>query len=145
MHGRQGTKEEGGGGRCGGTKMQRKKRSGTPCQTRGKLKGGGGAVERWACSRTATGRDRKYGWVIGILGQRRSTPKWANDLMWQSEMLGRIQGTPRWADEPVWWLWQGLGNMHNNMLQSLGLEQSLTKAWKNHPIIRLHYSPQETG
>ena len=74
----------------------------------------------WACSRTATGRVGKSGWVIGMLGRIRATPRWENDLMWQSDMLGRRQGTPRWEDEPVWWLCRGLGNMeglgsiHNN-------------------------------
>ena len=62
-------KEGGVGGRCGGTKRRRENNIGTPWKTRGKLKGGGGAVGRWACSRTATGRERKFGWVIGILGR----------------------------------------------------------------------------
>ena len=82
--------EGGGGGRCGGAKRRRKNNFGPPWRTRGKLKGVGGAVGRWACSRTATGRERKSGLVIGMLGQRRATPRWVNDLMWQSEMLGRI-------------------------------------------------------
>ena len=75
---------------------------------------------RWACSRTATGGERKSGWVIGMLGQRRATPRWANELVWKSEILGQRQGTPRWADEPVWWLWrllgniEGLGSIHKN-------------------------------
>ena len=73
-------------------------------KTQRKLKGGGGAVGRWACIRTATGRERKSRWIIGMLGQRRETPRWVNDLVWKSQMLGRIQGTPRWADEPVWYL-----------------------------------------
>ena len=60
---------------------------------------------------TATGRDGNSGWVIGILGRRQATPRWVNDLVWQSEMLGKRQGTPRWADEPVWWIWRGLGNL----------------------------------
>ena len=106
---------------------------------------------RWACSRDATGRERKSGWVIGMLGRRRATPSWANDLVWKLDMLVRRQGTPGWAYEPIRWLWQGLGKLeglgsiHNNKQQSLGFEQSLTKAWKNHLIIRSHCSPPETG
>ena len=61
-----------------------------------------GVVGRWACSRNATGRERKYGWVIGMLERKRAIPRWVNDLVWQSEMLGQRQVTPRWADEPVW-------------------------------------------
>ena len=60
------------------------KKCGTPWKTHGKLKGGGVAVGIWACSRTATGRERKYGWVIGMMGRRQATPRWANDLVWQS-------------------------------------------------------------
>ena len=86
-----------------------------------------------------------------MLGRIQATPRWANDLVWQSEILGRIQGTHRWADEPVWWLCQGLGHLeglgsiHNNKRQSLRLEQSLTEAWKNHLIILSHSSPLETS
>ena len=36
-----------------------------------------------------------------MLGQRRETPRWANDLVLQKEMLGQKRGTPRWADELV--------------------------------------------
>ena len=103
-----------------------KKNFGTPWKTRGNLKGGGGAAGIWECSRTATGKERKSGWVIGMLGRRRATPRWANDLVWKLEMLGGRKGTPRWAYEPVWWLWKGLGNLeglgniHNNKQQSLG-------------------------
>ena len=97
-------KEGGGGGRCGGAKRHRKNDFGTPWKIYGKINGGGGAVGRWAYSRTATGRERNYGWVIGMLEQRRVTTRWVNDLVWHSDMLGRRQGTPRWADEPVWWL-----------------------------------------
>ena len=135
-------KEGGGGGRCGGAKRRRKNNFRPPWNTHGKLKvGGGGAVGRWACSRAATRRERKSGWVIGMLGLRQVTPRWENDLMWQSEILRRRQGTPRSADEPIWWLWLGLGKpevleiIHNNKRQSLELEQSLTEAWKNHLII----------
>ena len=66
---------------------------------------------RWVFSMTATGRERKFRWVIGMLGWRLATPRLANDLVWQSDMLGRSQGTPRWLDEPVWWLWRGLGKL----------------------------------
>ena len=52
-----------------------------PWKTHGKLKEGGGEVGRWACSRTATGRERKSVWVIGMLGRRRETPRWANELV----------------------------------------------------------------
>ena len=96
---------------------------------RGKLKGGGGPMGIWECSRNATGRERNSGWAIGMLGRRRATPRWENDLMRQLEMLGRIQGTPRWAYESMWWLWRGLGNLkwlgsiHNNKRQNLGFEQ----------------------
>ena len=106
---------------------------------------------RWACSRTATVRGINSGWVIGMLGRIRATPRWANDLVWQSEILGRRQGTPRRADEPVWWLWRGLGKLerlgsiHKNKRQSIGFEQSLTEAWENHLIIRSHYFPPEKG
>ena len=97
----QGMKEGGGGGMCGGAKRQRKNDFGPPWKPRGNLKGGRGAAGRWACSRTATGRERKSGWVIGMMGRRQATPRWANDLVWQSKMLGKRHGTPRWADEPV--------------------------------------------
>ena len=107
---------------------------GPPWKTRGKLKLGGEAVGRWECSRTATGREKKSGWVIGILIWRQVTPRWTNDLVWQSDILVRRQGTPRWADEPLWWIWwglvnlEGLGIIHNNKRQILGFEQSLTEA-----------------
>ena len=81
---------------CCGDNSQQKNNFGPPWKNRGKLKGGGGVVRRWACISTATGRERKSGWVIGMLGWSRATPRWANDLLWQSEMLGRRQGTPRW-------------------------------------------------
>ena len=86
-----------------------------------------------------------------MLGRRQATPRWENDLVWQSEMLGRRQGTPRWADEPVGWLWRGIGylegllSIHNNKRQSLGFKKSLTEAWKKHLIIWSHCSPPETG
>ena len=48
-------KEGGGGGKCGGDK---------------KIKGGRGSVGRWTCSRTSTGRERKSGWAISMLGRR---------------------------------------------------------------------------
>ena len=54
----------------------------------------------WACNRIATIRERKSGWLIGMLGWRRATLGWENDLVWQSEMQGQRQGTPRWEDEP---------------------------------------------
>ena len=44
----------------------------------------------------------RTGWVVGMLGRRRETPKWANKLVCQKDMLGRRQGTPRWADELMW-------------------------------------------
>ena len=83
----------------------------------------------WACIRTATGRERKSGWVIGMLGRRQATPRWVNNLVWQSKILGRRKGTLMWADEPVWWLWRGLGDwevlgiIHKNKQQSIGFEQ----------------------
>ena len=80
------------------------KNFGPPWKTRRELKGGGGEVGRWARSRTVTGRERKSGRVIGMLVRRRSTPGWANELVWQSEMMERIQVTPRWLDEPLWWI-----------------------------------------
>ena len=86
-----------------------------------------------------------------MLGCRKETPRWMNDLIWQPEMLGRRQGTPRWADEPVWWILrgleyqEGLGKIHNNKQQILGFKQSLTEDWKNHLIIRSHCSPPDTG
>ena len=129
----------------------KRKNFGPPWQTYGKQKGGGGAMGRWVCSRTATRSKRKSGWVIGMLVRRRSTPRWENDLVWQSEMLGQRQVTTRWADGYVWWLWrglvnlEGLGSIHNNKGQSLGFEDSLTEAWKNHLIIQSHCSPPDTG
>ena len=54
-----------------------------------KLKRGGLLVGVWECSRTATGRERKSGWVIGMLVRRPETPSWANNLVCQSEILGR--------------------------------------------------------
>ena len=87
------------------------KNFGPPCKTHGKLKGGGGAVGGWECSRIKTGRERKSGWLIGMLGRRRARPRWENDLVWQSEMLGRRQGAPRWVDEPLCWIWWVLVNM----------------------------------
>ena len=89
---------------------------------------------KWACIRTANGRERNSGWVIGMLGQRRDTPRWADDLVWQSEILGLRQGTTMWEDEPVWWIWrglrklEGLGIIHNNKQHSIGFEKSLTEA-----------------
>ena len=56
---------EGGGRRskvCCGTKRRRKNNFRPPRKTHGELKGGG-AVGRWACSKTATRRERKYGWA----------------------------------------------------------------------------------
>ena len=35
--------------------------------------------------------------------------------------------------------------MYNNKRQSLGFEQSLAEAWKNHLIFRSHCLPPETG
>ena len=63
-------KEGGAGGSCGGSNRQLKNNFGKPWKTHGKLKGGGGAAGKWSCSRTATRRERKSGWVINILGQR---------------------------------------------------------------------------
>ena len=80
-------KEGGGRGRCGGANRRRKNDFGPPWKTCGELKGGGVAVGRWACSRTATGRDIKSGLVIDILGRRLATPRWADDFVWQSEMM----------------------------------------------------------
>ena len=151
MKGRHSTAEGGGGGRRGGAKRRRKNNFGTPWQTRRKLKGGGGALGRWACIRTAIGGEGNSGWVIGMLGWRRATPRWANDLAWQLEMLGLRQGTPMWEDEPMWWLWrglgimEGLGSINNNKQQSLGFEQSLTEDQKNHLIIWSHCSSPETS
>ena len=88
--------EGGRGGRCGDAKRRREKNFGPPWNTCRKLKVGGGAVGRWACSRTATRRERKYGWVIGILRRIQATPRWVYDLMWQLDILGRRQGIPRW-------------------------------------------------
>ena len=144
-------KDGGGGGRYGGAKRRRKNNFGPPWKTCRNLKGGEGAVNRWACIRNETVREKKSGWVITILGRRRVMPRWVNDLVWQLEMLVHRQETPRWADEPVWWLWRGLGNLeglgsiNNNKKQSLGFEQSLTEAWKNHLIIWSQCSPPGTG
>ena len=88
MQGIQGKKEGGRGGRHGGAKRRRKNNFVTPRQTRGKIKRGGEAAGIWACRSTATGRERKSRRVIGMLERRRSMPRWANDLVWQSEMLG---------------------------------------------------------
>ena len=43
---------------------------------------------RWERSRTATGRERKSRWVIGMLVQRRVMPRWGNDLMGKLKMVG---------------------------------------------------------
>ena len=56
-------KEGGGGGRCGDSNRRQKNNFGSPFKAREKLKGGGVAVGRCACSRTANGREKKYGWV----------------------------------------------------------------------------------
>ena len=69
-------KEGGGGLRRGGAKRQQKNNFGPPWQTCGNLKGGGGEVSRWTCRSTATRRERKSGWVIGMLGWRRATRRW---------------------------------------------------------------------
>ena len=80
--------------------------------------------------------DKKYGWVISMLGRRQLTPRWGNDLVWKLEILGRRQGMLRGADESVWWIWRILGNMevlgsiHNNKRHILGFKQSLTEARK---------------
>ena len=129
---------------------RRKTNFGPPWKTRGKLKVGVVAVSIWAWSSNANGRESKFGWVICILGRRRATPRWGNDLVWQSETMGRRQGTPRCADEPMLWLWRGLGkqegiwNMHNNKRQILGFEQSMTEARKNYLIFWSHCFPLET-
>ena len=73
-----------------------------PWKTREKQKGGVGAVGRWLCSINATRRERKSGWVISMLRQRRAMLRWVNDLVQKSGILGRTQGTPGWADEPGW-------------------------------------------
>ena len=55
------------------------------------------------------------------------------------------------ADEPVWWIWWGLGNLeglgsiHNNKRQIIGVKKSMTEAWKNHLMIWSHFFPPETG
>ena len=77
------------GENSGGAKRRQKINFRPPWQIHGNLKGGGVLMGRWACSRTATGRESKFGWVIGILGRRRATPRWENDLVWQLEILGR--------------------------------------------------------
>ena len=144
---------EGGGRveRCGGAKRRRKHNFGRPWKTHRKQEVGGGEVDRWTFSRTTTIRERKSGWVIGMLRRRQATPRWANDLVCQSGMLGRRQGTPSWEDEPVWWLCrvlenlEGLGSIYNNKRQSLGFKQSLTEGWKVHLIIRSHYLPPHTS
>ena len=124
--------------------------SGDLWKTSVNLKGGRGAVEIWACSRNATGRERKYVWVIGMLRRRQATTRGSEELVWQLEILVRRQGTPRWEDEYVWWLWRGLrnldgiGGINNNKRHSLGFEQSLTEARKNHLIIWSHCSPPDT-
>ena len=61
VQGRQGMKERGEGGKCGGAKRQQKNNYGKPWCTRGKLKEGGGSVVRWACSGTGTIREREDG------------------------------------------------------------------------------------
>ena len=83
---------------------------------------------RWECSRTTTVRESKSGWVIGILGWIRATPRWVNVLVWKLYVLVQRQGTPRWADETLWWIYhglvnlEGLGGIHNNKRQILGFE-----------------------
>ena len=57
-------------GRRGGAKRRRKNNFRPPWQTRGKLKGGGGALGRWVCSRTANAMESKSGLYIDILGRR---------------------------------------------------------------------------
>ena len=96
---------------------------------------------RWACSRNASRRERESGWIIGMLGRRQATFRWANDLVSLSEIMVQRQGTPRWEDEPVWWLWrisgymEGLGSIHKNKKQILGFKQSLNEARKKHLVI----------
>ena len=55
----------------GGLKRRRENNFGTPCEIIGKLKGGGGSVGIWACSRTATEREIHSRWVVCMLGRRR--------------------------------------------------------------------------
>ena len=83
VQGIQVTKEGGEGERRGGAKRQHKNNLGPLWKISRKLKGGGGLVGRWACSRTATRRERKSGWVFGMMGLRKETIMWANDLVWQ--------------------------------------------------------------
>ena len=45
---------------------------------------------------------RRTGWVVGMMGRRQETTRWANDLVWQVEMMGRRWGMPSLVDEPVW-------------------------------------------
>ena len=42
------------------------------------------------------------GWVVGMLGRIRETPRWANDLVWQADIMGWRRGMPRWAYELMW-------------------------------------------
>ena len=64
MQGRQGTKEEGEGGRRSGAK-RRRKNFGLPSHNFRKLKGGRGLVGRWERSKNGTGRERED-WVGSI-------------------------------------------------------------------------------
>ena len=77
------TRHEGGGWRRKVWWRQEatEKQFGPLWKTRRKLKGGGGAVGIWACSRTTTGTESKSGWLIVMLGRRRATPRWVNDLV----------------------------------------------------------------
>ena len=51
---------------------------------------------RCAFSRTAT---VILGWVIGILGQRKGMPRWANDLMWKLDKCHKsMERRFRWRD-----------------------------------------------
>ena len=83
------------GENSGGAKRRQKINFRPPWQIHGMLKGGGLLMERWACSRTATIRERKLGWVVVILGRIQETPMWENDLVWTTKMLGQRHRSPR--------------------------------------------------
>ena len=68
-------------------------------EARGRRRIGGEMGEQYETEPEGRGR---MGWVVLIMGQRRETPRWANDLVWQIDVLGCRLGMPRWADELVW-------------------------------------------
>ena len=84
MQGRRFIKGVVSGGRLGAAKRRHRNNFGPPWQeSRGRLRGEA-YLERTSPSTSRGGGGGGWGggWEVGILGQRRETPRWENDLVW---------------------------------------------------------------